>query len=217
MNKAFIFDWDGVLIASERVWGEIEREAWPRLFGEDVAKRMPDLIGTGLKGVLDVAAALGATFEDKEIARAYETIARHVYARSELSPGTEALVENLVKNDLRLGIVTQSGRSWVADAVSRLPFRDKIEVVITLPEHLELKRKPAPDGFLEAFRVLNAEPKRSIILEDSNLGIEAAKASGAYVIGFRGNLVEGYEQTGADAYANTMEEVARIVEKHISS
>ncbi len=77
----------------------------------------------------------------------------------------------------------------------------------------DLKRKPAPDGFVEAFRMLGATPADSFVLEDSNPGIESGKAAGAYVIGYRGNLVNGYEQTGADAYADTMDDVIKLVKK----
>ena len=60
-------------------------------------------------------------------------------------------------------------------------------------------------------RELGAEAQRSFVLEDSNPGIEAGKGSRCYVIGFRGNLHEGYLQAGADVYADTMDEVTAIV------
>ena len=83
-----------------------------------------------------------------------------------------------------------------------------------LNERTDLKPKPEPDGYLEALKNLEADPKLSIILEDSNSGIQAAKASGAYVIGFKGNLVDGYVQKGADVYADTMQDVIKLVEAY---
>lgn len=213
MEKAFIFDWDGVLIQSEQVWTKLEREAWPRLFGQEISDKMPDLVGAGLNGVLVSAASLGATFDKEDIIAAYDDIAKRVYARSALSPGIDTLIESLREQQFKIGIVSQSARSWLNNALHRLSFLDMISIVITLPEHPELRLKPAPDGYLEAFRQLQADPLSSVILEDSNLGIEAGKASGAYVIGFRGNLTPGYEQKGAYAYADTMEDVIGILHK----
>jgi beta-phosphoglucomutase-like phosphatase (HAD superfamily) len=43
--------------------------------------------------------------------------------------------------------------------------------------------KPAPDIYLEACRRLGADPARSVALEDSPTGAQAAKAAGLTVIG----------------------------------
>jgi HAD superfamily hydrolase (TIGR01509 family) len=110
-----------------------------------------------------------------------------------------------------MGIVTNSPQTWINRVFPRLPFKEKIDVTISLKERTDLKHKPAPDGYLEALKLLNSAPKLSIVLEDSNPGIAAGKASDCYTIGYRGNLIEGYKQEGADAYADTMEEVAKIV------
>ena len=82
-------------------------------------------------------------------------------------------------------------------------------------EHPELRPKPAPDGYLDACKNLEAKPENTIVLEDSNPGIAAAGAAGCYVIGFRAHAPEGFPQTGADAYADTMEDVIKLVAKRV--
>ena len=86
-------------------------------------------------------------------------------------------------------------------------------LILSIRERPELKPKPSPEGFLEALRILDASAEKSIVLEDSNPGIAAAKAAGCFAIGFRGYLIPGYEQQGADAYADTMDDVVKIVEQ----
>jgi HAD superfamily hydrolase (TIGR01509 family) len=44
--------------------------------------------------------------------------------------------------------------------------------------------KPAPDLFLHAARVLGFAPDRTIVVEDSPLGVEGAHAAGMTVIGY---------------------------------
>lgn len=61
--------------------------------------------------------------------------------------------------------------------------------------------------------ILGSTPQTTIILEDSNHGISAAKAAGAYIIGFQENLVPGYQQKGADVYAKDINEVIELVEQ----
>jgi beta-phosphoglucomutase-like phosphatase (HAD superfamily) len=39
-------------------------------------------------------------------------------------------------------------------------------------------RKPKPDAYLTAARLLEADPKDCLVIEDSEVGVEAAKAAG---------------------------------------
>lgn len=204
---------DGVLVDSESVWGELERVQLPKIFGQDVFTRMGSLIGVGVTDVVERAQSLGAVFEPIEYLKVADEMAREVYARAPITKDVDILVQKLLGAGFHLGLVTQSPQQWLDQVLPRLPFKDKFEVVISLYEHPELKRKPNPDGYVSAISGLAADSVRSVILEDSNFGIQAAKASGAFTIAFRGNLLPGYEQTGADAYADTMDDVIKLVEK----
>ncbi len=212
MNKAFLFDMDGVLIDSEPVWDELERTELPKLFGADIFARMGSLVGIGVTDVIERARSLGAIFEVDEYLKVADEMARQVYARAPITKDVDVLAQKLLNAEFRLGLVTQSPQQWLNLVLPRLPFKDALEVVISLYEHPELKRKPHPDGYVSALAALGADPSNSAVLEDSNRGIASGKAAGCYVIGYRGNLVEGYQQTDADAYADTMEDVIKLVE-----
>ena len=213
MNKAFIFDMDGVLIDSEPTWQELERQYLPKLFGKEVAEKLGNLVGIGLKGLMDRAESLGAIFEREYVVEKYGEIAREVYRQSPITDGVDTLVAKLKSAHFGIGIVTQSPQNWIGQVIPRLPFRDKLDLVISLYEHPELRQKPEPDGFLEAIKQLGSSPDASIVLEDSNTGIQAGKTAKCFVIGYQGNLVDGYKQANADAYANTMDEVGKIVDE----
>lgn len=215
MNKAFIFDMDGVLIDSESYWAQFEEEFLQKLFGNKIAKKIGHGPGRGVDKGYELAIALGATVDKDEFNRGFEEVAVRVYERAPLTAGIDELVNILTERQFKLGLVTQSRQSWIDHVMPLFPFKDKIEVIVTISDSPDLKPKPAPDGYLEAFRRLNAEPHQSVILEDSNPGIEAGKAAGAYTIGYRGNLVAEYVQTGADAYADTMTDVITLVERFI--
>ena len=202
---------DGVLVDSEHAWTKFKMPMLEKLIGKKLAHEIGPTPGLGVEGVFEKVQATGSTVTEEDIARGFDTIFRDVYAHSSITEGLDVLGEKLIKLGYKLGLVTQSPRKWLEYVLPRIPIREHLEVIVCLGEHPELRRKPAPDGYLEAFRELDAEPKTSFVLEDSNLGIQAAKASGAYTIGFRGNLLPGYEQQGADAYADTMEDVAAIV------
>ena len=83
---------------------------------------------------------------------------------------------------------------------------------------LVTRGKPAPDLFLHAAKALGVDPAHTVVVEDSVVGIKAAKAAGMTAIGFVGGLhhMPPSEETlvaaGADHIAETMDEVkARIL------
>ena len=204
---------DGVIIDTERMWREIGgSNPLVELFGEEIARKIGDLTGMSVKTVYEKAIAHGASIDYDEYLRLYDEKAVTIYSKASITEGVEELAKKLISWKFKLGLVSSSREKWIDYTLSRLSFRDKFQEIISINDRPDLKPKPDPAGYLEAFKKLNADPKLSIILEDSNSGIQAAKAAGAYVIAFKGNLVEEYQQRGADDYADTMKDVIKLVE-----
>lgn len=213
MNRAFIFDMDGVLINSESYWAQFEEEFFQKIFGKRISKEIGHVPGRGVDKIYELAVALGATVDKERYMRGFEVVAMRVYDKAPLTPGIDELASVLVAHWFKIGLVTQSRHSWIDRVVPRLSFKDSVESIISTSERPDIDNKPSPDGFLAVLDELDADAKSSIVLEDSNPGIIAAKAADIYTIGYRGNLVPEYKQTGADAYADTMDDVIALVEK----
>ncbi|HEX9722162.1 MAG TPA: HAD family phosphatase [Candidatus Paceibacterota bacterium] len=211
MQKAFIFDMDGVLIDTEREWSAGNGGDIVSVFGKEIAEKLGDTVGLTVNREYERAVKLGYSIDYKEYRRRYDKEAAGIFARAKVTEGVEELAKELIAQNFKLAIVSSSPRKWIDSLLSRLSFADKFAQIISLNERTDLNPKSEPDGYLEAFKNLEVDPKLSFILEDSNSGIQAAKASGAYVIAFRGNLIEGYVQKGADTYVDTMAEVIEIV------
>lgn len=71
--------------------------------------------------------------------------------------------------------------------------------------------KPAPDLFLLAARTLSVAPEACVVIEDSAVGIEAARRAGMRALGFTGGshaaagrLAEKLEEAGADLIFSDM-------------
>ena len=74
---------------------------------------------------------------------------------------------------------------------------------------LKIKGKPAPDGFLEAARLVGVEPARSVVIEDALAGIEAGRA-GLFgcVIGIdRTGHAHALRNAGADVVVSDLAQV----------
>ncbi|OGG67630.1 hypothetical protein A3C21_00845 [Candidatus Kaiserbacteria bacterium RIFCSPHIGHO2_02_FULL_59_21] len=211
MSKAFIFDMDGVLVDSERAWGEEEQLLLEEMFGSDIARDVNQTLGVSIGTTFEKAKTMGESISYEAYLKRYDAAALKILARAEITPKTDTLVARLKARGYRIGLVSSSPRAWIDKVLSRLTFSGAFDHVESLFEHPELDPKPAPDGYLDACRELGVAPEDTVVLEDSNPGITAAKAAGCFVIGFRGALPALYEQIGADAYADTMEKVIDIV------
>jgi len=212
MQKAFIFDLDGVLINNELIWEQHKKKLYAELLGNDVAEKLGSTLGVNMDTIYERAVANGATVPKQKLLDAFFDIAKTVYKEAPLTDGIDKLDDYLLANDYHVGIVSASPYDWINVVLERLSFRSSIEIVLSLYEMQYLRHKPHPDGYIQAMKDLGATPSTTSILEDSNSGIESAKASGAFTIGFQGNLVDGYEQAGADAYAKDTNEVIKLLQ-----
>jgi beta-phosphoglucomutase-like phosphatase (HAD superfamily) len=214
MSKSFIFDMDGVLVNTEQVWFENESDFLDKLFGKEIGQKIGDTIGVSLLDIYAKAKGFGFNKSLEEVQKVWDETAFRVYDKAVITPGTDKLMEYLIKNNFKIGLVSASKMSWINKVLPRIPFRNSITSIIALEQGLDLnlRPKPNPDKYIEMMKILEVNSAKSIILEDSNSGIQAAVSSGAYTISISQNLISGYQQINiADAKANNMEEVTEIV------
>jgi HAD superfamily hydrolase (TIGR01509 family) len=121
--------------------------------------------------------------EDAE--RVVEEIASQLIVR-EVRPieGAGKLLGHLAANGIGLAVASNSSRRLVREmlqAVGLAPlFDDRIVTRDDVPAP-----KPAPDVYLKAARLLRTRSDDTIAVEDSTVGIIAAREAGMRVIGFR--------------------------------
>lgn len=212
-NKAFIFDFDGVLINNEPLWEIAKTELYQKLFGKEIFLCMGSTLGVNQEDIFKRAVKCGATVEKDVFIREFQKYAPEIYRNAPLVPGIDSIGKTLTDLGYEIAIVSASPMEWINIALDRTDFKKYVRHIISLYDRDDLPHKPAPDGYLEAMKILGASPKETFILEDSNAGIESAKASGAYAIGFKQNLIDGYVLSNADAYADNLEEVIALLKK----
>ncbi len=214
-KRAFLFDFDGVILNTEPLWEEAKKEIFSTLFGEDVLHRIGNTVGMSMIGIHAKAKDLGAEVSLEKAIQSFHSHAPEIYKNSPITPGINDLKVKLTKLGFTIGIVSASPRSWLDIALNRLSWGKEIKAILTLADRPEIEHKPSPQGYIELMKILHVKKEESIALEDSNSGITSAKSAGVYTIGYSGNLVPGQTQTGADIYANSMDEVSKIVEKFL--
>jgi HAD superfamily hydrolase (TIGR01509 family) len=212
MTKLFLFDFDGVVIDNESTWEKIEASMYKKVFEPDVYRSLGLTIGLSIDGIHDKAVACGSKVDKDVLIKEYNNKAPNVYKNAPLTPGIDTIGETLEALGYKIGIVSASSRAWIDIALNRTSFKNDVEFILSLFDRKDLAHKPAPDGYQEAMRFFGISPENTVILEDSNTGIEAAKSSGAHTIRFTQNLVEGYVQSEADSTADNLDAVIDFLE-----
>lgn len=95
----------------------------------------------------------------------------------QLKPVTEVL-EHIEAQHKRLpfAVVSGSTRESVINSLTALGLLDRFDIVVGSDDYV--RSKPAPDGFLVAAAILGVPPEQCLVFEDTDLGIQAARAAG---------------------------------------
>ena len=181
---AIIFDFDGVLIESEYVSNIQIATALTALGHPTTVKQSLDnFVGLGGRDFLDaVADWIGGPVPDAfHSARKVED-ERVMREGLDAVAGAIAFVRSLPAN-LPRAIASSSTTAWITRHLDHLGLRDAFgDHIYSGREHVA-RGKPAPDIYLHAADALGVSITRSVIIEDSPVGVTGAVASGAYVIG----------------------------------
>lgn len=194
--KAVIFDLDGTLIDTEPA----AAQAITVCFKDWGIQIVPDDANfiTGRTWEM----AFGYLFKKYELPVPAAHASRTVVAKyremieTELFPvnGSVEAVRALAK-DFPLGLVSGSYRQEILWALDRLGVREHFGVILGAEDYP--RSKPAPDGYLKAFDLMNLKGPEILIFEDSEAGIASAKAAGAHVVAITGT--NHFRQNHADA------------------
>ena len=179
-----IFDCDGVLIDSEIIFGRVLGEC---LITADFPTTIEDAMALGIgKNRMSLAAEVEARFGRPLPDRFFEAMRARIDAAflRELRPiaGIEELLAALPAARC---VASNSQLDRVRHALSLTRLLPLFEPHVFSASQVG-RGKPAPDLFLFAAEQLGAAPEDCIVVEDSTIGVEAARAAGMTVIGFCG-------------------------------
>lgn len=95
-----------------------------------------------------------------------------------LNCGLVDIIKALRELGYKTAVVTTASKENCREILDAFNIMKIFDLILT---HDDIENtKPDPEGFLKAMLYFKAEPKETIIFEDSDVGIEAAKQSGAF-------------------------------------
>lgn len=184
-DKAIIFDMDGVLIDSESLWEQAEKEVFTSL---------------GVK-VSDANCALTKSMTTSEVTRFWYE--RYPWGNSDLYSveqmvvmrvisliqtqdcqivGVKKFIEDLKSNSYKIGLATNSPEKIIPVVLHKLDIVHLFDSVSSA-EH-EIKGKPDPAIYINAAEKLAVKPENCTVIEDSYSGMLAARNAGMKVVAF---------------------------------
>ncbi|MEV4247126.1 HAD family phosphatase [Streptosporangium canum] len=178
---AVLFDMDGLLVDSEKIWFQVESEVMERLGGGWGPADQERLVGGSMPStVAYMLTASGASAHPDDVAAwMLEGMTHRLAGGVEMMPGAAELLAAVRRAGLPTALVTSSVRP-IAEACLKGIGRDNFDHVVTGDD--VMRTKPHPEPYLTAARLLDVAAARCVALEDSPNGVTAATAAGCRVV-----------------------------------
>ncbi|CAI2174661.1 20529_t:CDS:2 [Funneliformis geosporum] len=180
-----IFDMDGLLLDTERIYTEVSNEILSRFgmtFGWDIKSKMMGLRQREAVALLIKETGISLTIDEyveESIVRQKEK-----FPFTKPMPGVMRLVKHLKEHNIPIIVATSSHRKAFEFKSMNNQELFKLFDGIVCGDDPEIKHgKPAPDIFLTAReRLGNPSLEQCLVFEDALNGIQAAKNAGMPVI-----------------------------------
>ena len=209
LHQAIIFDFDGVIVDSEKYWRVVEAEHIKALAPDWKLADADALMGkSATDNYTYLVEKWGLTMSFQEFMASVAVMEQEVYTQCELIAGVTALVDRAHEQTEAVGIASSSNLSSITSVLDRYAIRDRFHVITTAEEVEPGKGKPFPDIYLLAAHKMKIDPSDCIVIEDSHYGVTAAKAAGMYVIGFRNGMNEEQDLSAADEVVTTLTSIS---------
>jgi len=177
MLSTILWDHDGVLVDTERLYYRATREVLARAGVDLSVEQYRQLLLVEARGAWHLAEERGASAGEIEQLRRDRNLLYMKMIQDEdvVVPGALELLKRLAPR-FRMAVVTSS-QGVNFDAIHRnTGLRDLVEFVLVREDYGE--SKPHPEPYLRAVERLGVPKEDCLVVEDSERGLRAARAAG---------------------------------------
>jgi len=184
MKKAVIFDMDGVIAETEHAHIGAEKQTMLKYGIEISEDELHEYTGTtakvmfaGLIKKYKLDTTFDRIFKEKE-----EILFKLLEENVQPTRGVIDLLRQLKKMKVKLAVASSSHKRMIEYVLKKLKIIDLFDSIVGA-EDID-RSKPDPEIFLISAKRLNVNPEECIVVEDSKLGVEAAKKAGMKCLGY---------------------------------
>lgn len=215
-KELVIFDMDGLMFDTERIyykaWQEAAAEYGYKITWEvyvQIVARNSRYIEKVLKKLL------GDDLPYDEICQRKRFLSDEIIAKEGITKkaGLVELLDYLDKAGIKKAVATSSMREKAVNYLTLAGIKERFDYIICGSDVEE--SKPNPEIFLKAAEYFKISPDNCMVLEDSRLGIQAAKAAKMTGI-FIADLVKADEEIleNASGTANSLKEIVNLLKSY---
>jgi beta-phosphoglucomutase family hydrolase len=174
--RAYLFDCDGTIVDSmplhyvawQKALGKWKAEFDKNLFYEWGGRPSPEIVAR-------LNEQQGLRMPPRGVA---ETKESHYYDLLPQLKAVPEVVEHIEAQHGKIPFAVVSGgtRESVTKSLRTLQLLDRFDTLVCSEDYK--RGKPDPEPFLTAAKLLGVEPKDCLVFEDTDIGIQAAKAAG---------------------------------------
>jgi HAD superfamily hydrolase (TIGR01509 family) len=173
---------DGLLLDTEIISVSASQRAFRELGTEVKWKALANLVGRTQRDVARIVSAQSGYPIDIE---RYHSIWLDAYRQSldagiQLKHSVVDALNCLHVHSIPCAVVTSSARNSAISKLKRSSIGDFFEVIVG--GDCVNRRKPDPEPYLLAAKMLGVQPQTCVAFEDSDLGVSSAVAAGAFVV-----------------------------------
>jgi HAD superfamily hydrolase (TIGR01509 family) len=181
--RAIIFDFDGLILDTEVPIFTSWQELYNSFGGHLSLIDWQHIVGTVSNEedhFDDLEAQIGRTLDKTDLRprrrqREYELIDLQA-----VRPGIAQYLCDARRLGLKIGLASSSPCAWVTGHLARLGLIDYFDCIRARDDVSEVK--PDPELYLTVLRDLEIQPHEAIVLEDSPIGVSAARNAGLFCV-----------------------------------
>ncbi|MCA9143054.1 MAG: hexitol phosphatase HxpB [Planctomycetaceae bacterium] len=178
MIEAVVFDMDGLMIDSQPFWQTAQLEILPQLGVPITQQDTIATTGMRIDHIVQLCYAESpwdSVTCDEVCERILKRVTELVQEHKPAMPGLSHALELCQQQGWRLALASSSPMTLIDAAIAALRL-DGVFIVKSSGDKLRYG-KPHPEVYLNACDALSVEPQRCVAIEDSFVGLLAAKAA----------------------------------------
>tara|TARA_Y100000590_G_scaffold461033_1_gene621709 strand:- start:1102 stop:1752 length:651 start_codon:yes stop_codon:yes gene_type:complete len=185
--KAILFDMDGVVVDSEKLYSQSENKLL-----NQYGVKFSDADWLQIKGCTEkqfydlIYSKFDISISRNQLMIKGREFLKEIFTQKLNYMNGFLKLHTIIKKKYKLALVTSTGKELVQHINQILSIENKFDLIIT--SHDTDLHKPNPKPYLMAMENFKLNANQCIVIEDSIQGIKAGQAAGCKVIALEGSL-----------------------------